>query len=306
MKRLIPFLICAISALSCNPDVFIEPFEIDLSGTDFEVPFTGGTIEIEASHGDWNIQRVKLWGDSERPMFNKEEIRYVSEFKSFDLTRPTPSSLRFTLYGSVDSNPSELQIYIGNGYEHELITINIGPCTGYSFDRIEYGTPVVLSEEDACEQIWSITTENPKGYDFDWEFPVFYSVFCRTFSFPDTEVRTDDMPRVYRYETLLKYVGEPFTVPLPDPLLSDGALTFSGETMKFSYVESVHQMEHDQIKTTVTLVPGINNVKMYWGYLEYEVPYVMWFRHSGLGRDLSFKGKFKSKAYNGKWKVELW
>ena len=58
MKRLVLSLICAIAALSCNPDVFIEPFEIEFSGTEFEVPFTGGTVEIEASHGDWEIQRV--------------------------------------------------------------------------------------------------------------------------------------------------------------------------------------------------------------------------------------------------------
>ena len=166
MKRLVPFLICVMSALSCNPDVFIEPFEIEFSGTEFEVPFTGGTIDIEASHGDWTVQKIRLWGDSERPMFNKEEIRYVSDFKSFELTRPTPSGLRFTLHESVDSNPSELQIYIGNEYEYRIITINIGPCSGYSFDRIEYGTPVVLSEEDAYEQIWGLTTENKKGNDF--------------------------------------------------------------------------------------------------------------------------------------------
>lgn len=306
MKRLIPFLICVMSALSCNPDVFIEPFEIEFSGTEFEVPFTGGTIDIEASHGDWTVQKIRLWGDSERPMFNKEEIRYVSDFKSFELTRPTPSGLRFTLHESVDSNPSELQIYIGNEYEYRIITINIGPCSGYSFDRIEYGTPVVLSEEDAYEQIWGLTTENKKGNDFEWEFPVFYSAFCRTFSFPDTSVRTEDMPRVYRYKTLMKYVGEAFDVPLPDPLLSDGALTFSGETMEFSYVQTSRQMVYDEIKTTLTLAPGINNVNMYWGYLEYEVPYTMWFSHPGEGRDLSFEGKFVSKAFNGKWKVDLW
>ena len=77
MKRLVPFLICVMSALSCNPDAFIEPFEIEFSGTEFEVPFTGGTVEIEASHGDWEIQRVKLWGDSERPF-----VRYGIELRA--------------------------------------------------------------------------------------------------------------------------------------------------------------------------------------------------------------------------------
>ena len=306
MKRLVFYIICAIVALSCNPDVFIEPLDIEFSGTEFEVPFTGGTVEIETSHGNWDVQRVRLWGDSERPLFHKAEIRYLSEFKSFELTRLTQTKLKFTLHESVDSNPSEMQIYIGNQYEYEIITINIGLCRGYSFDRIEYGVPVVLSDDDAYEQAWSITAENDMGNPFEWEFPVFNSSYCRTFRFPSTAFKTNDMPQAYRYETLMNYVGEPFDVPIPDPLLSDGALTVSGETVQFGYEENVRVITHDDTKTTLTLIPGTNNVDMYWGYSEYEVPYTMWFKHSGEGRDLCFKGKFVSKAHNGKWKVDLW
>lgn len=306
MKRLVPFLICVMSALSCNPDAFIEPFEIEFSGTEFEVPFTGGTVEIETSHGDWEIQRVKLWGDSERPLFNKQEISYVSDYKSFELTRPTPAKLRFTLYESVDSNPSELYIYLGNGYEYEVLTIKIGACSGYSFDRIKYGSPVVLSDEDASEKAWGITADNVTGDFFDWEFPVFNSMYSRTYSFPFATIKTENMPSVSRYDTLMKYVGEPFMVPIPDPFLSNGELTFSGETVVFGYESKIYAIEHDDMKTTLTLVPGINNVDMFWGYLEYEVPYTMWFKHSGEGKDLSFEGKFVSKAHNGKWKVDLW
>lgn len=306
MKRLVLFIICAMSALSCNPDAFIKPLDVEFSGTEFDLPFTGGTIEIEASNGDWEIQRVRLWGDSERPLFSKEEIRYVSEFKSFELTRPSPSKLRFTLHESVDSNPGEIQIYIGNKYEYEILTIDIGPCRGYSFDRIEYGTPVVLSDEDAFEHIWSITADNDSGKLYVWEFPVFNSEYSRTFCFPFTAFKTNDMPQAYRYETLMNYVGEPFDVPVPDPLLSDGELTFSGETVQFGYEENVRPIKREDINATLNLVPGNNNVDMYWGYSEYEVPYTIWFRHSGEGRDLCFEGKFVNKAHNGKWKVELW
>ena len=305
MKRQVFYIICAIAALSCNPDVFIEPLDIEVSKTEFELPFTGGTVEIETSHGNWEVLRVRLWGDSERSLFHKEEIRYLSEFKSFELTRSMPTRLKFTLHESVDSNPSELQIYIGNKYEYEILTINIGPCRGYSFDRIEYGAPVVLSD-DAYEQVWAITAENDMDNSFEWEFPVFNTSYCRTFCFPSTAFKTNDMPQAYRYETLMNYVGEPFDVPIPDPLLSDGALTVSGETVQFGYEENVRVITHDDTKTTLTLIPGTNNVDMYWGYSEYEVPYTMWFKHSGEGRDLCFKGKFVSKAHNGKWKVDLW
>ena len=306
MKRLVLFIICAMTALSCNPDVFIEPFEIELSGTEFELPFTGGTIEIETSHDDWKIIRTRLWGESERVSQGRGECIYESEFKSFELTRPQPSRLKFTLHESVDSKPSEIQIHIGNEYEYKILTINIGACNGYSFDRIEYGTPVVLSNEDAHEYIWGITADNNTDELYYWEFPVFNTMYGRTFCFPDTAFKTNDMPRAYRYETLMNYVGEPFNVPVPDPLLSDGALTFSGETVQFCYEENSRAIPHNDIKTTLSLVPGTNNVDMYWGYSEYEVPYIMWFRHSGEGRDLCFEGKFVSKAHNGKWKVELW
>ena len=95
-------------------------------------------------------------------------------------------------------------------------------------------------------------------------------------------------------------------VPIPDPFLSNGELNFNGETVVFGYELKIYAIEHEDMKTTLTLVPGINNVDMFWGYLEYEVPYTMWFKHSGEGKDLSFEGKFVSKAHNGKWKVDLW
>ena len=92
---------------------------------------------------------------------------------------------------------------------------------------------------------------------------------------------------------------------LPEAVLSDGDLTFSGETVEFCYEVITRPVEFEELTASVNLAPGNNAVKMFWGYIEYEVPYTMWFKHPGEGRDLCFKGKFISKAYDGRWRVEL-
>lgn len=302
MKRLILLLICAMSAASCNPGVFIEPLVVE--GTKYDVPFSGGSVVIDVSHGDWEIRNVTIdhvdaWWVSDGSM------RHESNFMSFEITRPQSSRLVFTLDESVNSDPSLIQIFVGNDYESEVVSVNVGACCGYSFDRVEYGVPVAVSEADAFEQVWSRTVNNGSGQPMDWECPVFDESFCRTIWFPASTVVSDDMPYVMWYDTLMKFVGESFDVPVPAPFLSDGALSFSGEEVEFSYDKMVQPVEFMQSNAAVTLSPGNNTVKMYWGYVEYKVQYTMWFKHSGNGRDHCFTGMFTSKTFNGKWRVEL-
>ena len=303
MKWLILILTCALYAASCNPDVFIEPLEIEFSGTEFDLPFYGGSVVIDVSHGDWEVQNVTV-NHIDAFWVDEESMRHVDNFISFEITRPLPSRLVLTLDESVDSDPSLIQIFIGNGYESEVVSINVGACTGYSFDRIEYGEPVVLAS-DGFEQVWSESVDNGSDQPVTWECTVFDDGFCRTLWFPASAVTTDDMPYVMWYETLMKYVGEPFDVPVPDPMLLDGTLTYSGEKVEFTYDKVVLPLDFSQATASVILAPGRNSVRMFWGYEEYEVPYTIWFKHSGEGRDLCFHGKFTSKAYNGKWRVEL-
>lgn len=302
MKRLILILTCALFAASCNPDVFIEPLEIEFSGTEFDLPFYGGSVVIDVSHGDWDVQNVTV-NHIDAFWVDEESMRHVDNFISFEITRPLPSRLVLTLDESVDSDPSLTQIFIGNGYESEVVTINVSACTDYSFAAIEYEEPVVLVA-DGYEVVWCEMLRNESDVPVVWECPVFDDRFTRTLWFPASTVMTDDMPYVMWYETLMEFVGEPFDVPVPDPLLSDGALSFSGEMVEFSYDKVVLPLEFEQATASVNLVPGSTGVKMFWGYEEYEVGYTIRFTHSGGGRDLCFTGKFTSRAYNGRWRVE--
>ena len=302
MKRLILILTCALFAASCNPGVFIKPLEIEFSGTEFDLPFYGGSVTIDVSHGDWEVQNVTFnyidvgWRD--------DVMRYWSNFTSFGITRPLPTRLVLTLDECVKTEPSLIQIFIGNEYESEVVSINVSACAGYSFAEIEYEEPVLLVA-DGYEEVWCESVTNGLDVPMAWECPVFDERFARTLWFPASTVMISDVPYVMWYDTLMEFVGEPFDVPVPDPLLSDGALSFSGEMVEFSYDEVVLPLVFEQETASVSLAPGSNAVRMFWGYEEYEVGYTIWFTHSGGGRDLCFSGKFTSKAYNGRWRVEL-
>ena len=304
MKRMILLLICAMSAASCNPGVFIEPLEVERAV--YDVPFYGGTVDIAVRHGDWELERVA---------YNNVDLGFVEDadgvlwhednFISLHISRPQPSKLLVTIVDSVNPDAGVIEVFIRNDYESEVVTVNVGACSGYSFDRVEYGMHVVVSGDNAFEQVWSRTVNNGSGQPMGWECPVFDDGFCRTVWFPASTVVSGDMPYVMWYDTLMKFVGKPFDVPVPAPFLSDGTLSFFGEEVGFSYDQIVQPIEFIQSDAAVTLAPGANTVKMYWGYVEYEVPYTMWFTHSGGGRDLCFSGVFTSKAYNGEWRVEL-
>ena len=294
------WLAALLAMEACNPVVFIEPLEVARKA--FDVPFTGAAVAINVSHGDWEVQNVTV-DHIDANWVSEESMRYESEFMSFEILRPQPSKLLVKVDESVNSDASLIQVFIGNDYESEVVSVNVGACCGYSFDRVEYGEPVETSE--GFEQVWSKSIANSSGQSMTWECPVFNENFCRTVWFPAATVVSDDMPYVMWYETLMKYVGEPFNVPVPSSFLLDGALSFADEDVVFSYDKMVLPVKYVQTYATASLAPGNNIVKMYWGYAEYEVPYTMWFKHSGEGRDLRFSGTFTSKAYNGKWRVEL-
>jgi hypothetical protein len=313
MKRTLIFLafnvvmivVTALVAVSCNPDVFIKP--LDVSEAEFDVPFYGGSVEVQVSHGDWELERVS---------YNYIDLGFVEDadgvlwhednFIRLHVSRQQPSKLWVTVDDSVNPEAALIHIYIRNDYESEVVTVNVGACSGYSFSRIEYGDVQMVSSEDAYEEGWrkSVSVSSAQSQSFD----VFGGGASRTVFFPAATVVSEDMPYAAWYDTLMQYVdGGAFDVPVPDALPGSGGLVFSGEEVEFGYTPVQMAMPELGLGETaaVNLAPGVNEVRMMWGYVEYRVPYVITFAHSGEGRDLTLRGEFTSKAHNGKWRVEL-
>ena len=305
MNRLPIIILTLLAALACNPDMFIEP--LDVSEAEFDVPFYGGSVEVQVSHGDWELERVA---------YNNVDLGFVEDgdgvlwhednFIRLHISRPQPSKLLVKVDESVNSDASLIQVFIGNDYESEVVTVNVGPCSGYRFAGIEYGDVQVLTSDDAYEVGWSksVSVASAQTIAFD----VFEGGASRTVFFPAATVVSSDMPYAAWYDTLMLYVdGEAFEVPVPDALPVAGGLVFSGETVEFGYTQVHMSMPELGAGETamVSLAPGLNEVRMMWGYVEYRVPYVITFAHSGEGRDLTLRGEFTSKAHNGKWRVEL-
>ena len=293
----------ALAVMSCNPGVFIEPLEVERAV--YDVPFYGGTVDIAVRHGDWELERVA---------YNNVDLGFVEDadgvlwhednFISLHISRPQPSKLLVTIDDSVNPDPGLIEIYIKNDYESEVITVNVAPCCGYVFSGIEYGDVQILSADDAYEEGWceSVSVSSAQSQTFD----VFEGGAARTVFFPAATVVSADMPYAAWYDVLMQYVdGVAFDVLVPDALPSEGKLEFSGEVVEFGYAEMEIPMPELSAQATLTLEPGMSEVRMLWGYVEYKVPYVMTFSHNGDGRDLTLRGEFVSKAYNGKWRVEL-
>ena len=225
-------------------------------------------------------------------------MSYKSRFLSFSLSRPMSSKLILNLEMSVDPDPVSIDIHISNDFQSATIPITINACKGYSFEKIEYGaaTEVVAAVEEA----WVRTLET--AVVMDWESYVFDDSFRRTVTFLASSVSSDDMPEVMWMSELLKYVGEAFDVPLPEPFPELGKTPGLQGTVKFSYKETVLPLAKPSDKVRLSLAPGVTTVHMDWGYVKYHIPYTIWLSHPE-GKTLSFSGELISKTYDGRWEV---
>ena len=295
--------LAALAATACNPDMFIEPMNV--SESKFVMPFTGGTVEVQVSHGDWEIERVALdhidcWFETD----SEGNMRHESNFTTFVIARPQSDKLVLTVEDMSNSSPMEMEIYISNPFQSQVIYVHMDPCTGYEFDRIEYGEPVITSLADAYEEAWSMTEFNEESVPVTKEYDVFGPMLDRMIWFPASTVVSKDLPYVQWYETLMAFVKRPFEVPIPAAVPTDAPSdSIPMDVVPFCYDALVTQEEAPDVKATMTLMPGENLVCMYWGYVEYTVPYTMWFRHDGGGRPRCMTGEFRSRAYDGRWRV---
>lgn len=295
----------ALFAAACNPGMFIEP--LNVSGSESDVPFTGGTVEVEVSHGDWEIERVAVDHiDCGLDVDSEGVMKHESDFLTFEVARPERSRLVLTVEDASKSSPQEMEIYLSDDFQSEVIYVHIGACVGYSFDRIEYGKPVLVSGEDAFELGWENVCVNLEDKPVIEVLEVFREGLFRMVSFPAATVSSVDLPYAMWYDSLMEYLTGPFEVPLPDPVLTDGNLTFSDALhMPFTYDKVRIPFEDREAVAIAGLEPGSNNVRMYWGYVEYKVPYTIWFTHPDGGRQRCFTGEFTSRAYDGRWMVEV-
>ena len=310
MNRLPIIILTLLAALACNPDMFIEPLTV--SESKFVMPFTGGTVEVKVGHGDWGIERVALDHIDCGFVTDAEgNMRHESNFTTFKIARPQRDKLVLTVEDMSNSSPMEMEIHISNPFQSQVIYVYMEPCTGYEFDRIDYGELVVPLPSDAYEEAWRVTEANETAVPVTKVYDVFGATLERTVWFPAATVVSADLPYVSWYETLMEFVTGPFSVPIPDALPS-GTIpgTTPGtapktQTIPFTYDKTTIPMEAPETKAEVTLMPGENTVIMYWGYVEYTVPYTMWFKHADGGRPRCMTGEFKSRAYDGRWRVEV-
>lgn len=281
---------------SCNPGIFIEP--LNASRTEYIIPFAGGAADVTLSHGNWEIDRISVNNiDVDAPAGDDGVMRHESRFMAFRLSRPSDQTLSLVLERSVDPDAVAIDIHISNDFQSLTVPVRIEACRGYSFDRIEYGEPFDMME--SFEEVWIKTIESPAA--MEWECDVFSEKFCRKICFTASSVTSEDVPEAMWMDELVKYVGGPFMVCLPDALGGEG---LEEGLVEFSYKETLVPLAVPTDKAVIGLTPGKNTVRMFWGYVGYKISYTVWFRHP-QGDELSFSGELVSKTHDGRWKVEL-
>lgn len=291
-------LLLTLGLSSCNPGLFIE--RLETAKTEYVIPFTGGTAEVDLSHGDWILDRVAVNNiDISADTAEMGVSHYESKFLSFSLSRPGDSRLDLCLERSVDPDTVAIDIFVVNDFQSLRIPIKVGACRGYSFGGIEYGKATEMRE--FYEVAW---THEIKGKQ-TWSSDVFNESFCRKIQFLASSVRSDDIPEAMWMEELEKYMESTLCVPIPEPFpASDMSVGLEDDPVEFSYKEKSIRMDIPSGSFEISTRDEDNVVRMYWGCVEYMIPFKVWLTHPE-GETLSFSGEMYSKTYDGRWRVEL-
>lgn len=298
----------------CNPDVFVE--RLELSQHEFDLPMTGGSVDVSATHGDWTLERiavnrVDVYGtvfdeggehkSSSLCLKGLGRAIYEGEYIDFELERDALDHISMTVSQSVDTKPRLIELFLVNDYRTHVVTVNVSPCGGYRFDRIEYGEPRDILV-DCIEESWSLVLNNDSDAPIEQEFPVFDSEVVREINFPAYTIKSETIPEPQWFDELMKYLEGPFDVKLPDACLSDGRLTFiNDDTLTYSFGSSFISGEMPDDVVKVAVEQGSYTLKVFWYYDTYTVDYRIWLRSEEGGKPLSFSGEMISKVYTGKW-----
>lgn len=299
----------------CNDDVFIE--KLEASQTEFRLPMLGGVAEVNLSHGDWILDRVAVnhidvdgqmieedYGiERSGALYLKGKGRAIhsNDHFSLSISRPLDDFLYIYLSQSVATREMLVQLFLVNDYEEVEISLILEPCGGYRFDRIEYGDVYGVSGDGAVDEAWKVILTNEGDSNIYQEWNVFNDDASRTVRFPASTIASEDIPDAMWHEELMKYVDEPFDVPLPEPFLLGGELVFNGLTAPFVTKDIRIPAELPDDKVAFSFGPGTSVLTLYWGYVEYWVDYTVWLVHDDGGKPLSFTGSMYSKAYDGAW-----
>ena len=120
MKRTLIFLavnvvmivVTALVAVSCNPDVFIKP--LDVSKSEFDVPFYGGSVEVDvAAAGGAHNGHALSGADCQRNLIQNPVLSVaVGNLSHFKHDRPSPAASAAPVSaaaGSTRSQPASRQ-----------------------------------------------------------------------------------------------------------------------------------------------------------------------------------------------------
>ena len=317
--RVISFIITLlIFSAGCNDDVFIE--RLEASQTEFEVPSLGGKFEVRFGHGDWYVERIavnRVDVDGVMHEENREEVHgplklngygyadFKGSFTSFSVARYRykEDEVVMTFGPSLSPTVVMIDLYISNGFEEIVISFVQEPCTGYRFDRIEYG-PINGTYYGDYDGGWEERFYNETPAAATKEIKVFNENAVRTISFASAPLESDDVPVALSFDLLDQYLAGPFEVPVPDPYLNayDGKVTFSGQSALFGKEDVYLPLDYSDKSFSYNFRPWeMVLIKVEWGYWEYSIDYTVWLVHDGGGQPMSFRGTMYSKTYDGTW-----
>lgn len=315
LMRVISFIVTLlIFSAGCNGDVFIE--KLEASQTEFEVPSLGGQFKIELTHGDWNVERIAVNRVDVDGIIREEsceEVRgplrlngygqadFTGSLTSFNVSRAKDEEVIMTFGPSKSIAEVQIDLYLSNDYQEVVVSFVQEHCTGYRFDRIEYGA-ITEHSNNQYEDGWTEEFYNDSQAYLFKKVSVFNDDVVRIVSFPANTVHSYDIDIENWPDQIMKYVGEPFDVPVPDPCLDGKELTFSGQTVRYSwddvYIPVV--LPHTTREFVVSPMETVL-LDMRWGYTEYVVDYTIWMCHDNGGQPFSFSGSVRSKTHDGRW-----
>lgn len=293
---------CILILAGCNTEAFIDDFLPEPPSIVIEEG--GGRAGITFESDNWDIIYIGEEGIGEH--FIQNEIRDLdgnllqeylplegyklasvsckTEFADFCVKREEPCSLEVSLGENMYTDPLNIQIIVGNGYETKSISVKLGASARYRIDSVSYEFSGFHWYDNTLEPVDELTINNSSSAE-----PVTWIVYPYKDAHRKIEFRGNEI------ENYGRWLGESLPeIEIPD--ISDGKPVLAGTKAVFGMMDQELKTDlPEDLSEEVIIAPGEKRKVTVFLEMEiYNVPYKVYASSPATGRKKVFSGKLYS------------
>ena len=310
MKRIaVLALILALTtglACGCNSGIFVE--ELQVSPQDSSLSDDSGTVRVSLNTGAWNIDHISIDGTDAECLYVERNgsgipglpprlkdgcsIRAIRHGVLIcSISRPGDKCMDINVEENISTMKRHITVHVTDGIFQKDIHITQEPGGGWVLDSITWADTPEAMETILEPRPDGLIVNNPGAEEVTLKMTVFDNCF-RQVQFEEVNADKSAAPH---------YPDTPAEVEIPDGMLQDGSLSFSGTAVPYESAAKQLNAGLPDVVLDVKFKPGQHKYELILEYLTYSVRYTAHMKTRNGKHTSDHEGIFTSKTPTGKW-----